>query len=218
MARWSCTVVIGFFWGVRLLATPQCSMWKTREGPFSPAESARLLSFISWHWNFGVEKSKTKSTALCPPAEKKIKKLCLLQRYPNPWLSDSGLCCPRDWRLCPGKGCGGQKLVESVGRAVLGKSHICECLFFTLGLNKRLWSWVANTGSDPEEGEDGSQGMGESIPSGPHSLGRRPLPALSWVVHCSAGSLSVAALAGNGIARTAVVKTGRWLCSPLLSR
>lgn len=152
--------------------------------------------------------------------EKEIKKLCLLQRYGNLWLSDLGLCCPRNWRLYPGKGHAGQKPVKrKCGKVNAGKKLCLRVAFFHLGLE-----WAALELGSKHRLCPGGRGRWSQGDGGEHLISQRCTPwargislFCSGMVRCAAGSLCVAALVGDGVARTAVVKTQRWLPSPLFS-
>jgi len=57
-------------------------------------------------------------------------------------------------------------------------------------LNEQLWSWAANRGCVLEDGQNGPEGMRESIPAVLHSLGERHLLVLQLGSQCCAGSSS----------------------------
>lgn len=190
-------------WGQDLFACYSSVQGFGRAGPFPPTESVRLLSFISWCWNFGVKKARQNQQCSDPGWKKNLKKPCLLQRYGNLWLSDLGLCCPRNWRLC-GKGSAGKKLYLRVP-------------FFHLGLE-----WAALKLGSKHRLCPGGRGRWSQGDGGEHLISQRYAPwargislFCSGMAHCAVGSLRVAALVGDGVARTAVVKTQRWL--PLFS-
>lgn len=63
---------------------------------------------------------------------------------------------------------------------------------------------AASAGCVPEEGEDGPERRWGA------SWARGISLFCSWVVHCSLGPLSAAAVTGSGIARVAVVKAQRY--------
>lgn len=121
-----------------------------RERPSLGAESTQLLSFISWHWDFGVEKARQNQQCSAPWLKiKRNKKLCLLQRYWNPW----SCAFPRDWRRDVGKRSSWEKVWE--GQCWENALFVCassspwhQQLALGLGSQHRLclrarrgWSW-----------------------------------------------------------------------------
>lgn len=101
---------------------------------------------------------------------------------------------------------GGEVAERKCGKGSTGKIP-CLCVpLLHPNISEWLWSWAVSTGCVPEQGEDGPEGMRESILTGPCCLGKR-YPIV--VQPCSAGS--VAALAGCGIAHSAAIKRQRSL-------
>lgn len=183
---------MGFLGFVCLLLT---SAAFRRERPSLGAESTQLLSFISWHWDFGIEKARQNQQHSAPWLKiKKNKRLCLLQCYWNPW----GCAFPRDWRRDVGKRSGWEKVWEGQcweNALSVFSSPWHQRVTLELGSQHRLrprarrgWSW----------GDEGEHPSRATLP------GQEASPCSAAGSVCSAGS--VAALAGSGTARSAVIK------------
>lgn len=106
---------------------------------------------------------------------------------------------------------------ESVGRQ-------CWEKVMSVSAASSPWAWTSCSGAR-QQTRAVSQRKGRMVPRRWWGASRQRCTPwargislfCSWVVHCSAGSSSVAALASHRIAHMAVVKTRRWLRTPLPS-